>query len=790
MEYEKLGSFYLGREIDPETKSQTDDLVLYDSRDLVTHGVVLGMTGSGKTGLCISLLEEAAMDGIPAIVIDPKGDIANLMLTFPELSADEFKPWVNPDTARRKGVSVDQFAADQAELWKSGLAQWGQTGERIRKMRDQVETTIFTPGSTAGIPVSILGSLAAPDAALIDDREAFADLIESAVTGILTMAGVDADPVQSREHILLASILQHYWTQGENLDLPRFIQAIQSPPIQRIGALDLDQFFPEDKRFDLGIRINNLIASPGFSQWLNGFPLDIDRLLYSPEGKPRISIISIAHLSDSERMFVVSMVLNRMVEWMRRQSGTTSLRALVYMDEIFGFLPPTANPPSKKPLMTLLKQARAYGVGTLLATQNPVDLDYKALSNIGTWFLGRLQTERDQARVMSGLEGAASSQGGQFDRKEIEQMLASLNGREFLLHNVHAGSDRVFHTRWAMSYLAGPLSRPQIETLTDPIRDRFRFAHQAPQHSNAPGKTKSSAVKPRTNAKIDEYFLPPLVDGADDLSFHPYLLRQATVRFIDPSSSEPVERSFSELIPLVKSIAVTDEDHLEPFDANDRLTSVPTEGIPFEPLPTVASESPFFTSGARKWKDTLYRNERLDVPHCPALDLEATIGESPAQFQMRIAQKARELRDETKDDLRRKYSRKLETLEDRLRRAEQAVEREAEQAAEAKRSTLIEVGMSVLGALFGGRRITTSRLGTAGRKVSRSYQQHTDIARAEENLEDAQQDLEAMERELEDELAAIDDRLSPANLAIETQQVKPLKKNIDVTSYALVWRAE
>ena len=402
-QYEKLGSFYLGRGYDIESKALQDDLVMYDSKDLVTHGVVLGMTGSGKTGLCLALLEEAAMDGIPVIAIDPKGDIGNLMFTFPELSGEKLKPWVNEDDARRKNMSLDDYANAQADLWKKGLGDWGQSQERIKKLRETVDMNIYTPGSNAGIPVSILSSLAAPGDEIMEDAEAIADRIESTVSSVLALCGIEADPVQSPEHILLSNIVRHCWGKRQNLTIENLVRLIQQPPIRKIGVENVDNFFPEEGRNKLAMKLNNLIASPGFGVWLEGEPLDIQRMMYTPDGKPRISIFCISHLGDTERMFFVALLLNQLLGWMRQQSGTTSLRAMFYMDEIFGYLPPTASPPSKKPMMILLKQARAFGLGILLATQNPVDLDYKALSNIGTWFLGRLQTERDKAQVEHGL---------------------------------------------------------------------------------------------------------------------------------------------------------------------------------------------------------------------------------------------------------------------------------------------------------------------------------------------------------------------------------------------------
>ena len=465
MDYEKLGLFYLGRPYDLETKSAREGLLLYDSKDLVTHAVCVGMTGSGKTGLCIDLLEEAAIDGIPALAIDPKGDLGNLLLTFPDLSPAEFRPWIDEDEARRNGKSPEEWAASQAETWRKGLESWGQSGERIERLRAAVDVAIYTPGSQSGLPLSIVKSFAAPPPDFIEESDLMRERVATTATSLLGLLGIDADPIKSREHILLSTIIDACWRQGQDLDLARLIQMIQTPPVQRIGVLELEAFYPSDKRFELAMAVNNLLAAPGFSAWMEGEALDIQRLLYTPEGKPRLTILSIAHLNDAERMFFVSLLLNQVLGWMRQQPGTTSLRAIVYMDEIAGYLPPVANPASKAPMLTLLKQARAFGVGMVLATQNPVDLDYKALSNAGTWFIGRLQTERDQMRVLDGLEGAMSTAGGAFDRGKLQALIAGLGKRVFLLHNVHEDGPEVFESRWAMSYLRGPLTRTQIKTL-------------------------------------------------------------------------------------------------------------------------------------------------------------------------------------------------------------------------------------------------------------------------------------------------------------------------------------
>ncbi|NNE19948.1 MAG: ATP-binding protein, partial [Myxococcales bacterium] len=523
IDFEKLGKLYLGRELAPDRGEPTEVPVLYDSKDLTTHAVCVGMTGSGKTGLCLSLLEEAAIDGIPALCIDPKGDLGNLLLTFPELRPSDFEPWIDPAEAERKGRTVAAQAEAVSSLWREGLAKWGQDGARIARFRDAVDIAIYTPGSSAGRALRVLESFDPPAEDADEDEQR--DQIMGAVSGLLALLGIDPDPVNSKEHILLSNLLSHAWSKGESVQLGDLVRRISEPPFDRIGVMDLETFYAESERQKLAMRMNGLLASPGFSTWLDGEPLDIQRLLWTEDGKPRITILSIAHLSEPERMFFVSTLLNRVVSWVRRQSGTSSLRALLYMDEVFGFLPPVSEPPSKRPLLTLLKQARAYGFGIVLATQNPVDLDYKALSNCGTWFLGRLQTERDVARVVDGLEGASSSSGSSLDRGEIERMLAGLRSRVFLLHNAHEEKDVLFHTRWAMSYLRGPLTRTQIKLLS-PAIDRAAPAGAGstkPKHRAAAAK----GARPVVAAGIDEAFL-----SDEPGTYRPHLLASVSLHYV------------------------------------------------------------------------------------------------------------------------------------------------------------------------------------------------------------------------------------------------------------------
>jgi hypothetical protein len=503
-DYEKLGAFYLGKEYDLASRKRQEGLLLYDSKDLTTHGVIIGMTGSGKTGLGIALLEEALIDNIPIIAIDPKGDLTNLLLNFPQLRAQDLRPWVNEQDALNAGLTPEQFAAKQADLWRKGLGGWGQDPARIARLQDAADFAVYTPGSSAGMPVSVLRSFAPPPAHVGQDTDLLRERIQTTATSLLALLGIEADPITSREHILVSNILESTWASGKALDLAGLIRAIQIPPFERIGVMDLDAFYPAKERFQLAMRLNNLLAAPGFEAWLEGDPLNINRMLFTDSGKPRASIFTISHLSDAERMFFVSMLLNEILAWMRTQTGTSSLRAILYMDEIFGYFPPVKNPPSKAPLLTILKQARAFGLGVVLSTQNPVDLDYKGLSNTGSWFIGRLQTDRDKERVLAGLEGAAAGTG--FDRGRMEEVLAGLGKRVFLLNNVHENAPVTFETRWVLSYLRGPLTREQIKIL---MADKKSASAQAPtaspQAAAAPASPGAVASTPSSAGE------PPIV---------------------------------------------------------------------------------------------------------------------------------------------------------------------------------------------------------------------------------------------------------------------------------------
>jgi prefoldin subunit 5 len=731
------------------------------------------MTGSGKTGLCIGLLEEAAIDGVPALVIDPKGDIGNLLLQFPDLRAEDFRPWINVDDAAREGMSPDAFAAAQAQAWKSGLEKWGQSGERIRRLQASAEFAIYTPGSNAGIPISLLKSFAAPDAAVADDRELLRDRISGAATALLSLMGIDAEPMKSREHILLSNIFDASWRNGEDLTIEGLIHAIQKPPITRVGVLDLEAFYPAKDRFNLAMGLNNLLASPGFEAWLEGEPLDIGRLLYTPDGRPRIAILSISHLSDSERMFFVTLVLNEMLSWTRRQSGTTSLRAILYMDEIFGYFPPISNPPSKRPLLTLLKQARAFGVGVVLATQNPVDLDYKGLANAGTWFIGRLQTERDKQRLIEGLEGAASEGNQKFDRAATERILAGLGKRVFLMNNVHDDAPVAFESRWAMSYLRGPLTRAQIKTLmSGRAADR-----QAEKVSGAPKTSAPAQQRTVLPPDIPQKFVPARARGK--LLYQPVVLGAVQTRYMDSKAAVDYVEDVVLAAPVRDdSMPVEWEECFEIKVSPSDLASEPQEGAEFAFLPADAAKAKCYGGWNKDLVNWVYANRKLELYGSSASKLNSKPGETEGEFRARLQHASREARDAAVEKLRQKYASKVTTLQDRLRRAEQTVAKEKEQ----RSSSFLSVGADLFGVVFGRKKVTTA-IGS----VSRTYKESSDIGRATENVDAVRRQLEDLQAQMESEVAAIHSQMDATAAPLETVEVKPKKANINVRLFTLAW---
>jgi len=799
---EKLGSFYLGARYDLQNGTVTSESINYDSRDLTTHAVCVGMTGSGKTGLCIGLLEEAAIDQVPAIIIDPKGDMTNLLLQFEHLLPEEFKPWINPDDASRKGKTVDEYAQSISNLWNNGIGEWGQDIDRIKLLKNSVEYTIYTPGSDSGIPINIMGSFSAPGIDFDSDSEMLRERIQGTVAALMGMIGNKEDPVRSREGILLANLFEHYWRNNEDLDLAKLILGIQKPPMEKLGVFDMDTFYPEKDRFKLAMDFNSLIASPQFQYWLQGEDLDIDKIYFTAEGKPRHSIFYIAHLSESERMFFVTLLLNSLITWMRRQSGTTSLRSLVYFDEIFGYFPPTANPPSKKPLLTILKQARAYGVGAVLVTQNPVDIDYKGLSNAGTWFIGKLQTERDKARVLDGLEGAIAEAGG--ESLDFDKIIPSLGSRVFLMHNVHDGSPVVYHTRWAMSYLRGPLTRPQVKKLME--NRKSNTAESPRQRLHAKAETKNIAAiltesfRPSLDPGITQKFFAVWKSASEakrelgtvgniSLAYEPNIVAAGKVRFYDQKRNVDRIELKSILADAPDDFGRTNWDAALPIDGwESSLLNEPDHpdniAVNYLSIPDSANSKKELAKIEKEFSDWLYNTQCCKILEHDKFDLYQHEGESVESFRMRVLQMVREERDEDLDELQDKYKAKFERINDKIQDEEQDLE-EAQSDVKGRRTEEI-VGMAeTIFSVFVRRRSRSMSSTLSKRRMRKKAKQKVEASK--EDLEELFEDYEDLEVDLKSKVEQVTSKWDELANDVVEKEVKPRRTDVKVESVMLAW---
>ena len=800
-----MEKWFLGKRYDLDAGRMLDELVYYDPDDLTTHAFIVGMTGSGKTGLAITLMEEAALTGIPALYIDPKGDLTNIGLHFPELRPEDFQPWISPEEARREGKTVEEKAAETAALWRKGLASWGIDSKRIRHLDERVDFVVFTPGSDAGVPVSILASLAAPRLPWEGNQELILERINGTVTALLGLVGYDeVDPLQSREHVLLANIFRHAWSQGQDLTLADLIMQVQRPPFDKLGVFDLETFFPEKERTTLAMRLNNILASPTFQPWLQGLPLDVERLLWNERGKPRHSVFYLAHLGDRERMFFVTLLFTAVETWMRTQPGSDALRAILYFDEIYGYLPPVANPPSKPPLLRMLKQARAFGVGLVLVTQNPVDIDYKALSNAGTWFIGRLQTERDKLRLLDGLEGAAPG----MDRQAYDALISRLRKRVFLLHNVHESEPIVYHTRWAMNYLPGPLTRAQIPLLNRLLGVERSMEATAPQpqpaHRTASAPTAApSPVAPvtlpgtptRPRVPGEEYFWPveiphqevardPEAEGLPYLGvvYRPALWAQARIHVVKSKYNLDWEILYAALVEEPDRrvdweawmAAAKDPDFFE-------LEPVPeARFLPLEPPWTRASD---LKRLQRAFKTYLLRRIRIPVRVHKALKVYAGPDEPESRFKRRLREAARAGLEKELRKIREKYQRKLERLRAKLAREERELAQDLAEYEQRKREEWVTHAENVLGLFLGRRRRLTSSL--TKRRLAQKARADIEeskalIAEYRERIRELEQ---AMDEAMEDARAKWAEMLEE----VEVLLLKPSQRSVQVEMFGIAW---
>ena len=804
----KDGFFYLGKEFSVEKDELLDKGYLYETSDLTTHGVVFGMTGSGKTGLCIGLLEEAINEEIPMIIVDPKGDVANLGLIFPNQSPEEFKPWISPAQAQKEGKDLDTYAKETAEKWKKGLSSWGIEQDYIRTLKQKMDLRIFTPGSSAGMAVSIIQGFKAPSGEDARDEEAMLERIRNTVSALLSLLDIGGDPLTSQPHILISNIIEHYWRLGRDLSLEELIINIQKPPFQRLGVFEVNQLINEKERVELAFKINNIIAAPSFRFWKTGMPLSAGRLLEKKDNKVPVNIFYIAHLSENERMFFLSLLLNEIVDWIRKQSGATDLKYLFYMDEIFGYLPPyPQNPPSKNPLLILMKQARAFGLGVVLVTQNPKDIDYKALTNTGTWFIGKLQADTDRERVMEGLRGVLDASGDSLDAGKINTLLASLKKRVFLVKNVHEGGVKLFQTRWAASYLAGPVTREQIKDL---ISETLPPSMAAPPQFGVPpvppvgiggrsvpppipsagpyqvpsaGSTRSDLLPfpPQAEVAIEQLY----ESSADSQGkfYSPYLLFEGELVFDDNQLGIYVRKKYHNTVPIAPVLDWRGSEMTEEPVEYSHEPDSPVQG--FEPLKTQLNFSTLRRM-QMAFKDHLFSQLVLKLMVNHEFKMVSEVDESQEAFKTRCRDVVEKMIDKEIEKLKETYERKIDRLEDRIEREKVTVKKLEREHKSKRTEEFLSIGESVLGVLLGGKSIRGLSSAARRRRATASSSDRVQLGKTQ--LTQLEEEILQLKEELEDKIADIEDKFYEKADKIEDFDVRLEKEDIIIARQSLLWK--
>ncbi|MCD6427216.1 MAG: DUF853 family protein [Caldisericaceae bacterium] len=762
---------YIGKTVDPKS-GKLKDKFFYKTKHLSTHEVIVGMTGSGKTGMAIVTLEEAILDGIPVLAIDPKGDLTNLLLTFPSLSAEEFKPWIDKDEAERKGMSVDMYAEAVAEKWRKGLASWDIGPDRLQKLKNAADYRIFTPGSTSGIPVSVLQGFKKPEGDL--DEEEIGEKVKGITTAILGLIGIHADPIKSREHILISTIISTAWAKGENITIEDLIMRIQKPPFKKLGVFPVDSFFPKKDRLELAMQINALIASPSFQTWLGGAPLNIDYFIKSGD-KPGVSVFYIAHLSESERMFFVTLFLQELLSWMRMQPGTDMPQVILYFDEIFGYFPPyPKDPPSKHALLTLMKQARAFGVSVILATQNPVDIDYKGLTNAGTWLIGKLQQENDKDRVLSGLEGTLQENGSALDRKYFDKILGTLKPRTFLLHDVHADKPVLINSRWAMNYLRGPLTKLQIEKLM------------------ADKKSEAVSKEPVAETKSKKQYLPDFPEDVPVLfeknhgegPYIPYVYGEVESLYQNDKANLYLEKTFRLAAKAGDSILEI-ENVIEELDKSPVADSTVPKNATFGNIPNYLLKKQSYSKIKNIFKQYVKGNE-IKLFYSPFFKEYSKNGESKEDFVNRLNERLKEVMEDKLEKIKEKYEDKIERAEEKLQTAKNRLA-DAEAALRAiTQQTGIDIGAGVLSALMG--RSIRGSISRAARTTTRRKRAQLKIDKAKEDVEKAEKKIEELKAELEEKLKEKEDELREKAARITEKAVRPKASSVVVKYVGVLFR--
>lgn len=782
IDYEKLKLFYIGKQ---KVENSFVPLV-YKNKDLLTHAAIIGMTGSGKTGLGISLLEEAAIDNIPSIIIDPKGDMTNLLLTFPNLQGSDFEPWIEEQDAQNNGQTLKEFAINTANLWKTGLENDFQNSSRIEKLKNSADFTIYTPGSDAGVQISILSSFKAPSKEVLEDNDLLISLVNSTVSSILSLIAEQNDS-SSKESILISSIFMNYFTQSKDLTLEELITLIVTPPFAKIGIFDLETFFAQSERLKLALKLNTIIANPSFKTWIEGETLDISNLLYDENGKAKVSIFSIAHLNDSQRMFFVSLLLNQMVSWMRRQEGTTSLKALLYMDEIFGYFPPNANPPSKQPMLTLLKQARSFGIGIILSTQNPVDIDYKGLANIGTWFIGRLQTKQDKEKVIDGLSSANE---GNLDKDEIMNLISSLEKRNFILKNINEDGIKIFQTRWALSYLKGPIPKDGIKKLMSNKRTNSSSKNEEKNEDTITQINIEKGIsKPIITSNLNEKYLYSSQNSAYYLQ--PYLVCSCDIHYINSTKNIDLETTETCKIYLDEEMKNINFDEKEEIENSNFETKERPNSHYYE-LPTFIQSEKELKTIEKDFVDYIYRNSKLTLYKNDELKLTSKQNESLGDFKIRLQDRLNEKIDLEVEKLQTKFQKENDSIENKLSKLYEKLEREEQQATSTTTDTIISIGTSILGAFFGKSSTATTlgKVATSARGATKILKEKNDVKYVQNEINQLEEQRNSLKTMLENEIEKINSTNLSSNFPIEELFIKPKRSDIYNVKLELLWQEQ
>jgi hypothetical protein len=781
---DEKGKFYLGKKF---KKKIEEEKFLYKAEDLTTHAVVFGMTGSGKTGMSVTMLEEAIENDIPIIVIDPKGDVSNLKLIFPELSPEEFKKWVSPVEARKEGKTIDEYAKEVSERWKNGLKEWGIGKDKIKKIKDKSDVRIFTPGSSAGLKISILEGFKKPEEDFEGDEEAQVEKIRNSVSALLSLLDIESDPLKSKPHILISNLIEYYWRNGKSLSIEELIINIQKPPIKKLGVFDINQIIDEKERVELAFNINNIIASPSFRFWTSGMPLSVEKLYEKKNGKIPVNIFYIAHLSENERMFFVSLLLNEIVYWLRKQKGSSDLKYIFYMDEIFGYIPPyPKNPPSKKPLLLLLKQARAFGLGVVLVTQNPKDIDYKGLTNAGSWFIGRLQAEGDKERVAEGLSGIVDRAGESLEISETKEIMSSLKKRVFMIKNVHRQGIDLFHTRWAITYLAGPLTREQIKGFKGSENIGYEKTENLIR-DNSKMETKESNTGllpylPAVKADIMNYFEE--TDNPAEYRYVPSFLIKSSVVFDEQKFGLYIRKKRIFELPIENS---PDWGKAKEYEEEKEFSQDPDEGIKgFEPFETDVNYKKI-RELKTSFKNYLFTNHTIKLFINRELNLISEEGESEESFRLKCKETVEKMIDREVEKAKDSFERKIDRYQDRLDREKIRLDKLEREYSSKKTEEIVSIGETVLGLILG--KSSRRALSTAARRRRMTASQGGRIEEQKEKLSQLEEEIKQLKEELEDKIMDIEDKFYDKADSIEPFEVRLEKDDIVISEIAILWKA-